>query len=227
MVDGSVISSKLGQVRSSIPPVVSVIASDALVRRSLHALIEGAEWRAQVYSSAVEYLRQPRVLSHNCLLLDAQHTDISGLEVQSRLSDRPETAIVFLCSHDDIATAVRAMKAGAIEVLPKPLCRDALLSAMRNGLAFSATILLRESELGTLRDRFALLSPREREVMELVLQGYLNKQVGHELGISEITVKAHRGKVMHKMMARSLAHLVRMSMSLTPIWYGSGATAGR
>jgi FixJ family two-component response regulator len=200
--------------RSSIPPVVSVVDSEAGVRRSLHALIEGAGWRARIFATAGEFLTQPRSLFPNCLLLDMQLPDISGLKLQEQLRDRPETPLIFLISHNDVAMTVRAMKAGAIEVLTKPLRGDAIVRAVGDAVTLSAAILRRTSEVTLLRDRYASLTARERQVLELVVQGYLNKQVGKELGVSEITVKAHRGKMMRKMAAASLAQLVNMATHL-------------
>jgi FixJ family two-component response regulator len=200
--------------RSCVQPVVSVVDSEAAVRQSLHALIESAGWRAQTFASAVEFLDQPRSRVPNCLLLDLQLPDINGLDLQVRMSHRPETPIIFIATHSDVAMTVRAMKAGAIEFLTKPLCSDAILSAISYAVALSAKILRRESEVAPLRNRFASLTSREREVLEMVTLGYLNKQVSGELGISEVTVKAHRGKMMRKMAAASLPQLVNMATNL-------------
>lgn len=200
--------------QSPVQAVVSVVDSEPAVRESLRALIEASGWRAQTYASATEFLSQPRWDEPNCLLLDVQLPDISGLDLQARLSDRPEMPIIFICSHGDVPMTVRAMKAGAIEFLTKPLRTDTLLNAMSYAMTLSANIMRRESEVNVLRNRYASLTTREREVLELVVQGYLNKQVSGELGISEITVKAHRGKVMRKMAAASLAQLVNMASNL-------------
>jgi FixJ family two-component response regulator len=200
--------------RSCIPPVVSVVESDAAVRQSLHALIRRAGWRARTFGSAAEFLTQPRSLVPNCLLLDAQLPDIGGLALQAQMMDRPETPIIFILSENDVPMTVRAMKAGALEVLTKPLREDAIRSAIGDAVTLSAEILGRESEISRLRDRYTSLSSRERQVLELVIQGFLNKQVGRELGISEITVKAHRGRMMRKMAAASLPQLVNMAISL-------------
>jgi FixJ family two-component response regulator len=200
--------------RFRIRPVVSVVDSEPSARQSLHALIQGAGWRTRSFASAGEFLTQPRSPFPNCLLLDVQLPDISGLELQARMMDRPETPIIFVISHADVPMTVRAMKAGAIEVLTKPLRNDATLRAVGDAVTLSAEILRRESAVRLLRDRYASLSTRERQVLELVIQGYLNKRIGVALGISEITVKAHRGRMMRKMVATSLAHLVNMTSKL-------------
>jgi FixJ family two-component response regulator len=197
-----------------VQPVVSVVDSEAAVRQSMRTLIEGAGWRARTFASANEFLTQPRLDFPNCLLLDVQLPDISGLDLQARMAHRPETPIIFIAGYGDVAITVRAMKAGAIEFLTKPIPNDVILRAMEHAVALSAKILRRECEVSLLRSRYESLSTREREVLGLVIQGYLNKQVGHELGISEITVKAHRGRVMRKMAAASLPHLVNIATDL-------------
>jgi FixJ family two-component response regulator len=197
-----------------VQPVISVVDSEAAVRHSMRALIEGAGWRAQTFATASEFLTQPRLESPNCLLLEVQLPDISGLDLQSRMAHRPETPIIFTTGCGDVAMSVRAMKAGAIEFLTKPIRSDVVVRAMECAVALSARILRRECEVNLLRSRYHSLSTREREVLELVIQGYMNKQIGHELGISEITVKAHRGRVMRKMAAASLPHLVNIATNL-------------
>jgi FixJ family two-component response regulator len=203
-----------GEIKMKIGAVVSVVESEAGLRQSLHALVQSAGWRARTFSSADAFLTQPRSLVPNCLLLDAQLPDIGGLDLQAQMTQRPETPIIFIISGNNVLMTVRALKAGAVEVLTKPLRDDAILSAISDAVTLSAEILGREFEISLLRDRYTSLSLRERQVLALVIQGYLNKQVGGALGISEITVKAHRGRMMRKMAAASLAHLVRMAASL-------------
>jgi FixJ family two-component response regulator len=198
----------------AVQPVVSVIDGDHATRESLRMLIEETGWRARTFSAAAEFLAQPPSHVPNCLLLDAQLPDISGLELQARLTDRPETPIIFITSNGDVAMTVRAMKAGAIEFLTKPLCSDLLLGAMRHAVTLSTEILRRESQMSLLRDRYASLTSREQEVLAFVVRGYLNKQVSGELGISEVTVKAHRGKMMRKMAAACVPQLVGMASKL-------------
>jgi FixJ family two-component response regulator len=194
---------------------VFVIDDDISVRESIEALIRSAGWIPQTFAVANEFLARPRLHAPSCLILDVTLPDLNGLEVQRRLTDRQrEMPIVFITGHGDIPMSVRAMKAGAVEFLTKPLGSDVLLTAIGNALESSRTALADEAEIEALRARFASLSPREQEVMAFVVSGLLNKQVGGELGISEITVKAHRGKVMRKMKADSLAHLVKMAATL-------------
>jgi len=196
-------------------PVVFVVDDDISVRESLELLIESAGWRVELFASARDFLAHPRANVPCCLVLDVSLPDLNGLELQQRIAaDRVELPIVFITGHGDIPMSVRAMKAGATEFLTKPFKDDALLDAIRNAIERSTAALSRELELKTLRESYAALSRREREVMALVVSGKLNKQVGGELGISEITVKAHRGKVMRKMKAGSLADLVKMASSL-------------
>jgi FixJ family two-component response regulator len=200
--------------RACDQPVVWVVDSSVAARQAMQELIEGAGWRARTFATAADFLTEPRLELPNCLLLDVQLSDISGLDLQARMVDRPETPIIFIASHGDVSMTVRAMKAGAIEFLTKPACSDVLLRTMEYALAASARALRRQSEVSLLRRRHESLSPREREVLKLVIRGYLNKQVGYELGISEITVKAHRGRVMRKMAAASLPQLVNMATDL-------------
>jgi FixJ family two-component response regulator len=195
--------------------MVFVVDDDASVRRSLESLIDSAGWQTETFASAQEFLSSPRVPAPSCLVLDVALPGLNGLELQKRVAvDRADMPIIFISGYGDVPITVQAMKAGAIEFLTKPVRADALLSAIRHGLERSHTTLQREVEMQTLRVRYASLTRREREVMALVNSGLLNKQVGAELGISEITVKAHRGNMMHKMNARSLPQLVNMASKL-------------
>ena len=195
-------------------PVVFVVDDDISVRESLESLIRFEGWQPETFASAGAFLDRPRLRVPSCLVLDVSLPDLDGLDLQKRVVDRSDMPIIFITGHGDIPMTVRAMKAGAVEFLTKPFGDEALLSAIRNALERSETSLGDEAELSVLRERYASLSRREREVMALVVSGKLNKQVGGELGISEITVKAHRGKVMRKMKADSLADLVKMAARL-------------
>jgi FixJ family two-component response regulator len=196
-------------------PVVLVIDDDVSVRETLEVLISSEGWQPETFSSAEEFLAHPRATVPHCLVLDISLPDGSSLDLQKQIAaDRMNMPIIFISGHADVPTSVRAMKAGAFEFLLKPLRDTVLLNTIRQALERSRLALGREAEVQVLRDRYASLTPREREVLLLVVSGLLNKQVGWELGISEITVKAHRGNVMQKMKAESLAHLVRMSMRL-------------
>ena len=195
-------------------PIVFVVDDDISVRESLEMLIQFAGWQPETFASAEEFLAHPRVLTPNCLVLDISLPDLNGLDLQKLVADRIEMPIIFITGYGDVPMTVRAMKAGAVEFLTKPFAEEALLSAIRHAIERSQTALGNEAEMRALRDRYASLSPREREVMALVVSGLLNKQVGFELGISEITVKGHRGKVMLKMKAKSLADLVRIAERL-------------
>jgi len=195
-------------------PVVFVVDDDISVRESLELLIRFEGWQPETFASAGAFLDRPRLRVPSCLVLDVSLPDLDGLDLQKRVVDRSDMPIIFITGHGDIPMTVRAMKAGAVEFLTKPFGDEALLSAIRNALERSETSLGDEAELSVLRERYASLSRREREVMALVVSGKLNKQVGGELGISEITVKAHRGKVMRKMKADSLADLVKMAARL-------------
>jgi FixJ family two-component response regulator len=200
---------------SDAAPVVFVVDDDVSVRESLEALIRDAGWQAETFASAEEFLSCPRVPGPSCLVLDVGLPDLNGLDLQQRVAaDRPDMPIIFITGHGEVPMTVRAMKAGAVEFLTKPFGDDVLLIAIRDAIDRSESVVAREAEIRALRDRYASLSHREREVMALVVTGLLNKQVGGELGISEITVKAHRGQVMRKMKARSLADLVNMAARL-------------
>jgi FixJ family two-component response regulator len=198
----------------AITPVVTVVDNDAAVRTALVSLIRSAGWRARAFAAAHEFLACPRLLVPGCLVVDVALPDLDGLELQRRITDRVEMPIIFMTHLVDVPTTVRAMKAGAFDFMTKPFREDAMLSAIGAGIEHSCVTLSREADLLYLHERFASLSRRERQVMSLVVQGRMNKSIAAELGISEITVKAHRGKVMLKMRARSLAELVIISARL-------------
>lgn len=200
---------------SEVVPIVFVVDDDVSVRKSLKALIQTENWQVETFPSAQEFLARPRAIAPSCLILDVALPDLNGLALQRRIAaDRFDMPIIFITGYGDVPTTVQAMKAGAVEFLTKPLDEEALLGALRNAIQRSAAALRDEAELQALRTNYASLSGRERQVMALVVSGLLNKQVGGELGISEITVKRHRGRVMEKMEAGSLAELVMMNARL-------------
>ena len=200
-----------------VTPIVFVVDDDVSVRESLESLIRCEGWQPNTFASAQEFLACPRVPVPSCLVLDVSLPGLNGLDLQKRVaSERTDMPIIFITGYGDVPMTVQAMKAGAVEFLTKPFNDDVLLSAILAALERSRVALGIEAEMRVLRDRYESLSQRERQVMALVVSGLLNKQVGGELGISEITVKAHRGKVMQKMKADSLADLVRMASRLRP-----------
>ena len=196
-------------------PIVFVVDDDLPARESLEMLIRLAGWQAQTFATGQEFLAHPRAFVPSCLILDLSLPDLNGLDIQKRIAaDRIDVPIIFITSHGDVPMAVRAMKAGAVEFLTKPYADEELLSAVQHAIERSRTALGKEVEVRSIQDRYDSLSPRERQVMVLVVRGLLNRQVGGKLGISEITVKAHRGKAMRKMKAGSLADLVNMAAKL-------------
>jgi len=198
-------------------PIVFVVDDDISVRESLELLIRSAGWQPETFPSAQDFLSRPRSLVPSCLVLDLSLPGINGLELQKRVAaERSEMPIIFITGYGDVPSSVQAMKAGAVEFLTKPFSDDVLLRAIRNAIEHSRVTLLQVAETQSLQERYASLTPREREVMALVVAGMLNKQIGGELDISEITVKAHRGQVMRKMKANSLAELVKISARLGP-----------
>jgi FixJ family two-component response regulator len=196
-------------------PIVFVVDDDISVRESLELLIRHSGFEVQTFSSAQEFIAHPRTFVPSCLVLDISLPGLNGLELQKRVAvERPDMPIIFITGHGNIRMTVQAMKAGAVEFLTKPFSDDVLLSAIHNALDRSKILIGRETELRTLKERYARLTSRERDVMVRVVAGFPNKLVGDELGISEITVKAHRGSVMHKMEANSLVELVNMAARL-------------
>jgi FixJ family two-component response regulator len=195
-------------------PTVFVVDADVSVRESLELLIDRSGWQARTFASAQEFLVHPRVSAPSCMVLDVALPGLGGLQLQKLVADRTDMPIIFLTGSGDVAMTVQAMKAGAVEFLTKPFRSDVLVSAIGEALERSWRAMAREMALKSLRESYASLSRREREVMALVVSGLLNKQVGGELGISEITVKAHRGQVMRKMQAESLPALVKMAARL-------------
>jgi len=222
---------------AEICPVVFILNSAGATRRSLEVLLGASGWHTETYKSAREFLCRPHEFGPSCLVLDAALVDMCGLELQKRLAgSRPDMAIVFVTAGADVAAGVRAIKSGAVDFLTMPLDEAEVLHAVDEAIERSSAALARDAALRRLREDYASLSCREREVMALVTSGLLNKQVGSRLGISEITVKAHRGKVMRKMKSRSFAELVNKAGELdlhypqradAPQWLGhtGGATA--
>jgi FixJ family two-component response regulator len=195
-------------------PMVFIVDDDVSVRESLRLLMESVGWQSETFGSAREFLSRPRDLVPSCLVLDVNLPDLSGLDLQTLISDRTEQPIVFITGYEDVPTTVRAMRAGAVEFLIKPLADGTLLASIHDALDRSRAELRNAAQMRALQDSYASLSVREQQVMRLVVTGRLNKQVGCDLGISEITVKAHRGRMMRKMRARTLPDLVHMATRL-------------
>jgi FixJ family two-component response regulator len=195
-------------------PVVFVVDDDVSVRESLELLILSAGWQPETFASAEDFLARSRIEGPSCVVLDVTLPDINGLDLQKRIVDRADMPIIFITGYGDVPTTVQAMRAGAVEFLTKPFGDDVLQSAIRQAIERSRSALAHEAELRPLRECLASLTPRERETMALVVSGLLNKQIAAELGISEITVKAHRGRMMRKMRVDSLADLVRVAAAL-------------
>jgi len=195
--------------------VIFIVDDDISVRESLELLLQNEGWQPKTFASAQEFLDCPRAVVPSCLVLDVSLPGLDGLELQKRLAvERTDMPIIFITGYGDVPKTVQAMKRGAVEFLTKPFNDEVLLTAIKQALERSRLALAHETEMQELRDRYASLTPRERQVMALVVSGLLNKQVGGELGISEITVKAHRGQVMQKMKANSVADLVKMAGKL-------------
>jgi FixJ family two-component response regulator len=206
--------SSVSTAAPTVTPLVFVVDDDVSVRESLELLIVKAGWRPEAFASAEEFLARPRAAVPSCLVLDVGLPDLDGLELQRRMASRPELPIIFITGRGDIPMTVQAMRAGALEFLTKPFGMEALLSAIHGAIERSRALLAQEAGLQYLRDRYESLTARERQVMAPVVRGHLNKQIAFELGLSEITVKVHRGRVMRKMEATSLADLVNMSARL-------------
>ena len=201
--------------KSQQEPIVFVVDDDISVRESLELLIKFAGWQPETFASARDFLERPRSTTPSCLVLDVSLPDLNGLELQKLIgSERVDMPIIFITGHGDVPMTVQAMKAGAVEFLTKPFDDEVLLSAIRHAIKRSTAVLDEQAEITTLRGNYDSLTPREQDVMRLVVAGMLNKQIGLKLGISEITVKAHRGKVMQKMKADSVADLVKTAVKL-------------
>lgn len=203
------------RLTSHSAPIVFVVDDDISMRESLELLFLSAGWQVATFGSAHDFLRQPRVVAPSCLVLDVALPDINGLELQKRLMiDRADLPIIIVTGYGDVPMAVEAMKSGALEFFMKPFRSTAILDAVGRALERSRELLTEAAELRSLEARHALLTRREREVMTLIAAGRMNKQAAVALGISEITVKAHRGRVMRRMQAGSLAELVMMAERL-------------
>lgn len=214
-----------GSPLSPVKPIVFIVDDDESVRESLSLQMLYKGWQPEVFATAQEYLARPPAAVPSCLVLDIMLPGISGLELQRLITDEWKvTPIIFITGHGDVSKTVQAMKAGAIEFLTKPLNDEVLLPAVRNALTRSQNALNRKTEFEGLRGRYATLTRREQQVMQLVVMGRPNKLIGDTLSISEITVKAHRGRVMQKMGAESLADLVRIAGRLQ---LGAGVRAAR
>ena len=208
-------SSAITAPKALAKPIVFVVDDDVSVRESLELLISFAGWQPQTFTSAEEFLAHPKALTPSCLVLDVSLPELNGLELQKLIaSERVDMPIIFISGHGDVPMTVQAMKAGAVEFLTKPFDDEVLLTAIRQAITRSAATLDDQAQLKTLRECYASLTPREQDVMRLVVSGMLNKQIGLKLGISEITVKAHRGKMMAKMRVDSVADLVKVAMRL-------------
>jgi FixJ family two-component response regulator len=201
--------------KSQQKPIVFVVDDDVSVRESLELLIKFAGWQPETFASAVDFLARPRTTTPSCLVLDVSLPDLDGLELQKLIaSERTDMPIIFITGHGDVPMTVQAMKGGAVEFLTKPFDDEVLLNAIRHAIRRSAAVLEDQAEISGLRSNYESLTPRERDVMRCVVAGMLNKQIGMKLGISDITVKAHRGKMMQKMKAESLADLVKTAVRL-------------
>jgi FixJ family two-component response regulator len=200
---------------STVVPIVYIVDDDVSVRESLELLVRNENWKPEIFATAHEFLNHPRTLVPHCLVLDLSLPDLTGLDLQKHLAaERIDMPIIFISAYGDVPKSVQAMKAGALEFLTKPIDKDALVSAIRKALERNRLALAQDAEMRELKARYSSLTSRERQVMALVVSGLLNKQVGGELGISEITVKAHRRQAMQKMQADSLATLVKLAGKL-------------
>lgn len=196
-------------------PIVFVVDDDVSVRESLEMLIKFAGWQPETFASAADFLARPRTTIPSCLVLDVSLPDLNGLELQKLIgAERLDMPIIFITGHGDVPMTVQAMKAGAVEFLTKPFDDEVLLSAIKHAIKRSAAVLDDQAKISALRSNYESLTPRERDVLKLVVAGMLNKQIGLKLDISEITVKAHRGKMMQKMQADSVADLVKTAVRL-------------